>query len=592
MNDPSTRGAPEEHVLSPVSYVPDAIWRRWDFYDVFPLDGGGFFAFKKLVGATDDKRIAESVLSGRAFAIMRTAEGRIDWQRFDRWDNIETGVWANRWYVLGSVARMYHLTRDERHATTVVTLIDDWRAAVHPPEDYRRYYQTFRRGFDSGDRQTGERACATWCDFQLAQRLHIAYWVALLLAGSPAWTAEASANLASLMHLHGRLLHWGDREGKFEPGNHQMFRGFGLLHAAVMLPHAEEAAAWWTLGENLLTLHAERDFTSGGMNREASFSYQVFMLAQFAHATAMARATDRRAPDVWGRLIDKMARLVEATATPAGTTPVVNDGYEATVAPVLDICRLQVPELRAGDSVGGDPLTTFPEANLAVLSHDGLWILAEAMPPYGHSGHWHAGKPSLQVWASARPVLGDCGCPNYDDPDYGAWFRRAPAHLAVTVDGEEDAEFVSDVRWRRPPRLTMTSRENGPGVVFTSSGFEHLVAPVQYTREISVAGPAQVTIADRLRSAAAHTVALHVPFLTRDVVRESPNTFRARLGESQVIVRVTTSGNDARYEFTRKPAMVGNQRGDYPHLRVEITGEADVDFEVRLTLQPTSGDSG
>jgi hypothetical protein len=62
-------------MLRPKNYVAEAIWHRADFFQVFPLDGGGYFSFMELVGATDDQTVAEATLTGRIFARFKGLDG-------------------------------------------------------------------------------------------------------------------------------------------------------------------------------------------------------------------------------------------------------------------------------------------------------------------------------------------------------------------------------------------------------------------------------------------------------------------------------------------------------------------------------------
>jgi hypothetical protein len=459
------------------------------------------------------------------------------------------------------------------------------------PEDYPSYFNTFRSGFDAGHRRINARACSTWCDFQLAQRILVAYWVAFFLARSTAWTRDDWRRLHELILQHARLLYQVDRDGNFEPGNHQMLRGFVLMHAAAMLDEEAESAAWWDLGVQIMTLHAQNDFTPGGVSREGSFSYQLFMLSQFAHAIALSRMMGRNVPPEWSTVAPKMARFLSATATPNLTTPVVNDGYEAAIGPVLEICRAQFSELSGHLSpTAQEPLRLeyFSDAGVIVLDartgNHRMWVLVECMPPYGHSGHWHAGKPTLHLWIDNRMVLGDAGCPSYDDPLYGSWFRRGPAHFAVTVDGQEDAEFVTDIRWDKPPALTISRCERTPdgvAIEIESDGFTRIAAPLCYRRSILYSHEKGLVVKDNLKSGSGtgpHTFALHIPFMVPDVQPAGPNRLQVPMGPVSVSVNWAVSEGTVTTDLTKKRISIGTRQGDFPHLKIEAAGIPETEF--------------
>ncbi len=583
--------------LHPTNYIGKTALSKWDFYKLFPLDGGGYFTTVDIVGSTDDETIANATLTGKIFETFHKSNGAIDWERYDTWNTIEKGVWINRWYYLSSTARIYWLTRDDRYARVVVEILRQWFSSVPLPENYAEYHGRFNSGFDSGYRTQNEKAYSIWCDFQLGLRIIAAYWTSCFLEGSSCFDLEFQKLLSEMMLRHAKLLYWGDRKRKFEPGNHQLFRAYALLHAAAMFQDDMNSSKWWECGVHLMDLHAKHDFTPEGIGREGCFSYLLMIMSMYIYANALSKALKKKLPSSWDKLVARMSYFLLATATPANTTPVVNDGYAADLSPFLEVFRDYLPKQVSRRNLmrsKNPDLITFPVSGVATIrpgeDEKNFWLLAEGLEPYGHSGHWHAGKPSVHIWFEDRMILGDCGCPNYDDPLYGKWYRRGPAHFSLTVDGKEDAEFVSDIRWNRPPKIVLSQAkpiQNGYSLLFENSGYLHLKDPVEYKRLIEYSFARRILIHDILRSSSGnffHNFRLHIPFLVEDVsFSDRKKEVVAMANGKRLHIRWNVSEGNPYVRLLHKEVTVDPWRGIYPYLTIEVRKVVKTEFTTEIT---------
>ena len=113
--------------------VPESLWRKYQYLDLYPLDGGSSFIVDEFVGTRNDEDVTDKLISGellRKWGI----PGNMDWTRHGDVRNLELYAWLHRWYVIPSVARTYFLHRDEAHAEIVFRMLADWGRKIGYPK--------------------------------------------------------------------------------------------------------------------------------------------------------------------------------------------------------------------------------------------------------------------------------------------------------------------------------------------------------------------------------------------------------------------------------------------------------------------------
>ena len=112
--------------------IDDDLLKRHNFFELYPLDGGGRFIFQEVFGTIDDQKICEKVLKKNMLSGFGTVPN-LNFKKFERWRSIEKSCWLNKFYFLVSMARVYWLTGEETIAKLVKnTILNFIRNCPHP----------------------------------------------------------------------------------------------------------------------------------------------------------------------------------------------------------------------------------------------------------------------------------------------------------------------------------------------------------------------------------------------------------------------------------------------------------------------------
>lgn len=99
--------------------LPEELLMQYNFFELYPFDGGGRFIQQEIAGSVDDRMITEKIISGGALSPFHTG-GTLDFRKYEQWDTIEKSCWINRMYFIVSMARTAALNHDSGLAETVI----------------------------------------------------------------------------------------------------------------------------------------------------------------------------------------------------------------------------------------------------------------------------------------------------------------------------------------------------------------------------------------------------------------------------------------------------------------------------------------
>ena len=85
------------------SILPLELLLKYNFFDLYPFDGGGSFIHRKYIHSIDDIKGAENILNG-AINEFGSLEN-IDFAKFEYWNTIEQSCWINRMYFIMHLAK-------------------------------------------------------------------------------------------------------------------------------------------------------------------------------------------------------------------------------------------------------------------------------------------------------------------------------------------------------------------------------------------------------------------------------------------------------------------------------------------------------
>ena len=403
--------------------LDDELLRQYDFFELYPFDGGGHFIQQGILGGGGDRELVRRIVGEDALAPFRQEDGTIDYLRFEFWRTIERSCWINRMYYVVPLARVAWLDGDAALARRCAEALLDFHRRYRPPQSAAAIVELNRRVLKARDEDynCGNLEGATeyqWFDFQPASRvLHTLYCIHFL-RGFACVTAAEREELREMVRENAEVIFLGEEARELHLGNHQMLRGLTLLYAGVFLDEERYRKS----GVRIVEYHILNDYLADGMLIDLSPSYHLFETWISRDAMRLAEFS----PEAKARF-HKAASICRGFTVPDGTSLVLNDGYPLRMDGFLQ-------SLGPGfDAVAEE--TVLSEAHIALL-HTPQWFAAlDGTPVVGRFSHAHGGQIGLTLWADGEPFVVESGCCSYDDEDFCSWFKSAEAHATMVVDG-------------------------------------------------------------------------------------------------------------------------------------------------------------
>lgn len=466
---------------------------RYNFFELYPFDGGGAFVNRDLLGSVDDEKITDAVIHGGALDAFGPLE-ELDFLKFDRWSTIERSCWINRMYFLVPLARRAKLTGDRALAEYLKRVILRFQKLYPPPQTQeevrelnRSVLEALHRDYNSSPGFDGP-ICYQWFDFQPGARLlHILYAV-WFVRELEVFSDEEYRLLDRMIFDHARVI---DQAGDFDDmprkGNHDFLRSLALFTAGTLFAARPQAERWRLKGFRYCEYHVLDDFLPDGMAYDRSPSYHFFetwIARDFALRAAQtglplsAEAEDR---------LHKVYDVCRLFRLPDGMTPVISDGYP------LDM-NVFMRTLPGADIPGGETWTVLPEAGMALHNSADEFALLDCSKCSAKFAHYHAGKQAVTLWFGGKAFVEEGGCCNYDDPAFAEFFKTARAHAALLVDGRGDSELQGRYCWLSSGDCRLGSWRNR---TVESSMTAPLWGDTVWTRKLALE-PGAADITDRI----------------------------------------------------------------------------------------------
>ncbi len=566
--------------------INDELLLSANFFDLYPMDGGGRLVTTEMVSFTDDKEFARQVLEDDALADFGVLP-ELDFRRFERWRTVQKSCWINRFYWLVPLAKQFCLTRDKKLADLVVAAMLHFIETCPPPENreacldhLRRVYQ--RRAkynvstFEEIQRDETDIEYI-WFDLEPASRsLHWIYALHFLKLGNGIDYAGWK-KIADSLYQHAEVVYYAERYiNKPEPNNHQSMCGAMLLHLSCFFEGIGLWREFRSEAVKVVNFQSAEGFYPDGALKEISPSYHIYQTMHVRDAYLLSRQYDFELDSGMADRLKKHAGYIRGV-TCGGETVTINDSYPVRSSAFLD---------SIGDAVGPVPNVDrnhFPDAGILSLQRPDLSVLLDASPFTGRASHYHLGKNALTIRAGGKPFLVDSGCCQYDDEKYMTWYRLGTAHSSLLVDGQADGDLNGfcdfschvtsrSTDWRETKNGTWTAEA-------CLMGHDSIWKGVNWSRSIEVAQTPELMIADKVeipRKAKLLFIFNLAPGVTVEIS-----------GKNEVTLRHDSVQLKMKFD-TASPEITGGQCfQDFKHcpssqIRLRLTGTGTVELRTAI----------
>ena len=437
--------------------LSDDLLRKYNFFELYPLDGGGFFITRELFGTLDDAKIAETILNGHIMDEFGSLDN-IDFSRYEKWRTIEKSCWINRCYFLVPLAKTAWLNNDAVSAGRIMRIILNFFRNFPPPEDLQSHWERVeRRMQEDYNSKSYEEICRDetdveyiWFDMQVGQRLICMLYAGYFIYGSPAVSDEQRSELLECLRTHALVL---ARQEMFQQpylDNHQSLRAIALYMALPLLQGTAEYDRAAQLAGELCSYHILNEFLESGMLFEYSPSYQAFVLWHARDFRNLARMRNEAvAPEVDER-IQAAIRALCCLTRPDGLSLTINDSYQFKASALL---------ASLGKDVELPQHAVLNPGGVAVARRGKNFVAVDASGFIGKFSHYHGGKNSPVVFLDNEVFLEESGCPSYDKEEF-LLCKKPLQHSTLLVDGIGDthqfglygfdawAELKHDNQWQ------------------------------------------------------------------------------------------------------------------------------------------------
>jgi uncharacterized heparinase superfamily protein len=187
-----------------------------------------------------------------------------------------------------------------------------------------------------------------------------------------------------------------------------------------------------------------------GGHYERAPAYHCQVLADLIDVAGLLRAAGRGEPTGLAEAIAAMRGWLGAVLTPAGSVPLLNDGFP--VSP--ELLALVAPA-----APPASPLRVLPDTGLARITAGWWHVLADIGPPCPGDlpAHAHADTFSCVVHVDRAPLLVDTGTSTYAAGQVRDRERSTAAHNTVEVDHRDSTEVWGAFRAGRRARVAGVS---------------------------------------------------------------------------------------------------------------------------------------
>jgi len=383
-------------------------------------------------------------------------------------------------------------------------------------------------------------------------------WHAAVVPGrGPAWHPYPAALRAwSFCGIYRPLVAGGPVDGQFRAelaahagflrrsletdvgGNHLIKNLKALAGLAVFF--GDDALLAWSL-RRLGRQLAVQVLPDGG-HYERAPAYHCQVLADLTDIAGLLRGVGLGQPAGLAEAISAMRGWLGCVLTPAGpltpagTVPLLNDGFPVSAELLARLAPAAPPTGR---------LHVLPDTGLARISAGWWRVLADVGPPCPRElpAHAHADTLSCVVHVDGAPLLIDTGTSSYAAGPVRDHERSTAAHNTVEVDRRDSTEVWGAFRAGRRARVTgLSARVQGPTVTVEAAhdGYRSLPGRPCHRRRWTVRAD-EMRVDDELTGKGRHRVTVRWHLAPGTGLRLVPGGAMASTAAGDISVTVTAT---------------------------------------------------
>jgi hypothetical protein len=498
------------HLESAMPLKPDLL-EKYNFFELYPHDGGGAHIHYEIVGSVDDFEIAHAITKGNRLGEWGNLPN-LDFGKLERWRSIERSCWINRFYFIASLSRYCWKSGDRQTAELVKNTILHFIRNFPAPKGLVEIERHVRYVYHIRDDEYNRRTCEenfrdetdvqyVWFDFQPASRvLHILYGLNFL-RDFGIFVSEEIEEINKSLYEHAELI--CTEEIHFLPllkgDNHQSLRGLVLLCAGAYFKGYGRWQEFLCEGCRICSFHINEDFHQDGVLAEHSPSYHCFETWHMRDAMLLSNrlGLELAVTDIDTR-IDRAIAFIDAMRMPDRCSLVINDGYSLRLDGFLDAmadCRKTRNEQK---------LAFFADTGIGAYKSERHEVVFDCSSFTGRDSHYHAGKNAVTYWVNGLPLLVDSGCCSYDDPMFGNWYKYSQAHSSLLIDEKGDGDLIGTYNWRKHCQVSCNGwREDREGQMISSTLMSEVETwkDVRWTRTLKISDQEELNIVDLVENA-------------------------------------------------------------------------------------------
>ena len=240
-------------------------------------------------------------------------------------------------YLNGQEVNAYalrHLSRQHKMVDIILLYFNEGR----DPE-YIRYFESQLRSLNaallSGQYEKIEDGNGVYEVFRSGYRILNWLWIHNMILNEPEYSDRDQLTTIATLLQHGQHLY--ERNGQFQPGNHQTRGMSALAMISILFSDFEGTDLWYNRAMQRLAEHLDKEINEDGFQFERSVHYHMSDINNYFYVYQLAKLNNIKAANDWTVKLRGLFSTLAKIAYPDKSAPVLQDDTEIPWAEKNDI---------------------------------------------------------------------------------------------------------------------------------------------------------------------------------------------------------------------------------------------------------------